>query len=954
MHNIIALIGIVLKRLYHNLGLSASSVIGIVSILTVAVCVPIYSHAVSSEVLHQQLIAKKGSTNRRLFAIRLSFVEKLGSPQMDYQKSHTIANFLKDQIEKEMGLPVKQIVMDIRSPGITVTDLTGRWPEARTAPLSRWNFIIQPILPSHAKIVEGEWPKPDTTRRGPIQVAVPENMADEMLLKIGDRFLLDPLEVEIVGFYQINNPNDSIWFNNPNSDYSWSLWVPEETYLARIVPATETAMGEVAWHVVIDDKDIHFQRAAQYLSGWVRLDSQLKKMVAGIKADYTPVDALIAYEKRADELATLFYVVGSPMLVLALIFIGLTATIAVQQNENETATLRSRGASRAEVSFLNIMESLILLAIALPLSIGSGWLAALMMGKTLSFLQFTDRDVFPFSFDGLNYTIIFAAVMVIIIARFIPMISGSKITITRVKQDQSRGGARPIWERYFLDFFLLLPGGYAYFVLRGWSKPAAFLSQLQLSGQTQFRDPLLFVAPALFAMSLCMILLRFVPLIIRLLAGIVEKLPGVWAYLSLQQVARRSNDYSSALLLIMISLSLSIFTVSTAKTLDRWLYDSEYYKVGADLAVQEYIVATGGANAGPDSGGAGASARTNSGQLIESFLSIEEHLEFPGVNNATRFGKYDGKFSYGRGEVNCLVIGIDRVEYPKTGYYRDDFANQDLGTLMNLLGSDLNSVIFPSSMMNKTGVAVGDQIALTVSIGSQKFDREMRIVGKYNYFPTVFPKDKPTLIVNLESIFDYPEDVEGYHMLLDVSEDTDIPALVQNIQNSIAAEQALVKVSGNALSAVQAGKDKPERIGLFGILNVGFVTTGLMPGIGFLLYSYASLRRRFIQLGILQAIGLSVRQLIASLILEQSVLMSLAILIGAAAGLISSILFVPYLQTSATPGAPVPPFLVVIGWIEAGWLSLAFGIVLFITMLGTIIYLARLKVFQAVKLGETI
>jgi putative ABC transport system permease protein len=143
-------------------------------------------------------------------------------------------------------------------------------------------------------------------------------------------------------------------------------------------------------------------------------------------------------------------------------------------------------------------------------------------------------------------------------------------------------------------------------------------------------------------------------------------------------------------------------------------------------------------------------------------------------------------------------------------------------------------------------------------------------------------------------------------------------------------------------------------MGLFGILNVGFFITGLMPGIGFLLYSYASLRRRFIQLGIMQAIGLSVRQLVASLISEQAILMGLALLFGALIGLVTSIMFVPFMQTGATPGAPVPPFQVIVGWGEAAWLSLAFGLVLGVTMVGTIYYLARLKVFQAVKLGETL
>jgi len=124
-----------------------------------------------------------------------------------------------------------------------------------------------------------------------------------------------------------------------------------------------------------------------------------------------------------------------------------------------------------------------------------------------------------------------------------------------------------------------------------------------------------------------------------------------------------------------------------------------------------------------------------------------------------------------------------------------------------------------------------------------------------------------------------------------------------------------------------------------------------MPAIGFILYSYASLRRRFIQLGILQAIGLSVRQLIGYLASEQLLLMSFAILGGALVGLGASHIFVPFLQAEVQP---VPPFQIFSGLYEAAWLSLIFAGVLLLTMIGTIAYLTRLKVFQAIKLGETV
>ena len=949
MINFLSMLRLVLKRMRHNLGLSASALVGVLAILTVAVCVPIFSDAVSGDVLRKQLEEIKAQTQRNLFSLRYRYSEKSNTSLMNYEKSQTIADFLKSQIPAELGIPVNQIVMDIYTDGLVVTDMTGRWPEARTSPLGRWPFLVQELLPQRAEIVEGKWPEPDTGSSGPIQVAVPVAMADEMLLKIGDHFLLNPLQIEIVGFWSVKNTNDPIWFNNPNSTYARTLWIPLTTFLNRVAPVVAQPVDQVSWYAIINDQDLQFQNAAQYLRGLVRLDAELTKRVDGIKNVSTPMEALVAYDKRAQTLMTMFYVVGSPMVVLALIFIGLTARISVQQVENETAILRARGTSRAEVMLLNLIESLILFLIAIPLSLLLGWSAANLMNQTISFLQFTNRPIFTISFSGLNLPILAAAVVVIVIARFAPVVSGSRITVLRVKHEQSRGSQKPFWERFYLDFLLLIPGLYAFFVLKGWAQqgapPTQLLTSSQLATVQQFRDPLLFVAPALFAIALSLVVVRFIPLIVRLMAAIASRMRGVWAYLSLQQIARRSQDHSSALLLIIIALGLSIFTVSTARTLDRWLFDSEYYKVGADLALKEYIATSSGG------GGESGPSRT---VLIESFLPVEDHLKVQGIQSATRVGKYDGEFSFGRGNISSKIMGIDRIDFPLAAYFRDDFSPDDMGTLMNDLGLNLDGVLVPTSLMTENGVALGDQLAISISAGSTTYNREFIVVGSYDYFPTVFPSDRPTLIVNLDSIFNYPEDVEGYQMWVKLKPDADPQAVIAEIADRIGPNVGLVTVAGDALKAVQEGQDKPERMGLFGILNVGFFVTGLMPGIGFLIYSYAALRRRFIQLGILQAIGLSVKQLIASLISEQVILMGLAILSGAAIGLLTSLMFVPFLQTGATPGAPVPPFKVLIGWTEAGWLSLAFGLILSLTMIGTIIYLVRLKVFQAVKLGETV
>jgi putative ABC transport system permease protein len=336
------------------------------------------------------------------------------------------------------------------------------------------------------------------------------------------------------------------------------------------------------------------------------------------------------------------------------------------------------------------------------------------------------------------------------------------------------------------------------------------------------------------------------------------------------------------------------------------------------------------------------------------YVSLEDHLRLPSITGGTRVGKYGGIFSYGVGEEECLIMGIDRLDFPKVAFYRDDFASESLGVLMNALGAEPMGVLIPKSLADEKKLLNGDQIIVSVAVLDQMYERDMVIVGTYEYFPTIYPSNTPTLILNLDSLFENSDEVVGYDFWFKLRSNTDFNVLTYQIRQMIGLNQALIKVRGNAQEIIKEDQAKPERVGLFGILNVGFIATGLMPGIGFVLYSYASLRRRFIQLGILQAIGLSVKQSVGYLVSEQLLLMGIAISSGAAIGLLTCYIFVPFLQVGAAPGVQVPPFKVLIGWAEAGWLSLGFSAVLFLTILGTVAYLSRLKVFQAVKMGETL
>lgn len=954
--NLLSIFSVVIKRLRHHLGLTISSEIGIICVLSLVICVPVFTKAVLSDVLMQELTAKAVNNHRSLFSIHAYYMDDTIYTPLTLENARSISRYINYQLTDPMGLKVDNIYLEFTTESFYWKPIKYK---SSKQPFDGINLSIMgnDIIPGKTVLVEGEWPPSSITSEpisNPIPVAVYEEFADNNFLNVGDIYQSGNLEIKIVGIFRAIDPNDLSWFYSPETTFRKEGVVPIE-YFQELLPAVlKRPTNYTSWYAIVNDQSLRFNNSLSNTQAMVRLDSDLHTMLPQITIDYSPVDKLKDYETRLRSLITLFYVTGAPLVLLALIFISLTASIAVQQVDQETTTMRGRGVSLFQVYALNLCESLALIFIAAPFSLLLGWLSAILMGQTQLFLQFTRRSVLAYSLKDINLVWLGVLSLIIIAARLSPLLSLRHTTAVSIKQERSRSAKKPLWERFYLDFLLLIPAVYAYWVMKGNAKPIKVLTDLKLSSSEGQYDPLMFMASSLFAIAACMIALRIFPFLMRLLAAISDRLSRVGSYMAIQEIARRSREHASVMLLIMISLSLAIFSASMAKTLDQWMHDSQYYQTGADLVVKEYEIPISGSSMG--GGSSPQQAQPNANKGVESLISVEKHLKVPGIQSATYVGKYNGHFSYSVELMDCVLMGIDRLSFPNTAYYRHDFASQSLGALMNALGGEPKGVLVPLSLLKSTGLSIGDRLKVSAPVGmlDEGFSEEMVIVGTYTYFPTVYPEDIPTLIVNLATLFGSPEAATGYDVWLNIQNKANVQAILDQLKGLAFKDLLFVDVRGNALQQIQKLINQPEWVGLFGILSVGFLLTGLMTCIGFVLDSFASLRKHFIQLGILQAIGLATSQLINYLVLERLLLMGIAIAFGAVFGFLTSVMFVPLLQISAAPGTPIPPFEVLIGWVESTWLILAFGVVLLIAVIGMITYLVQIKIFQAVKLGESI
>jgi putative ABC transport system permease protein len=154
--------------------------------------------------------------------------------------------------------------------------------------------------------------------------------------------------------------------------------------------------------------------------------------------------------------------------------------------------------------------------------------------------------------------------------------------------------------------------------------------------------------------------------------------------------------------------------------------------------------------------------------------------------------------------------------------------------------------------------------------------------------------------------------------------------------------------------AIEAEQARPERTGVFGILSVGFVAAALLTLLGFLLQAFISFRRRYIEFGVLRAIGLSVGQMITFLGIEQILLIAAGITAGTALGVFVSDLFIPFLQVGSARFIDIPPFVVLIAWSDIAKIYAVFGFMMVAAVASMIWFLLRLKIFEAVKLGEAV
>lgn len=946
------------RRLWSNLSLILAIAAGFTVAVAIVVSIPVYAEAVGYRILRDELSSPLNGTRRPPFAFMYRYLGSI-SGNVDTQKLATINTYFADDVADRLGLDITNQTRYIATDKIPLrlsADGGGQ-------PLGWISLAFAQDIVNHIDVLDGRMPEV-TAPDEPLEVLLSAEFAFGLGLQPGEVYYVfaqrespekSMIPVRISGIWQPRDPASEYWFYAPEV-LRETLFTTEEAFSQHIIAANPEPVNVAVWYLVADGSVIRSSNVPAFGGRIERTTADANKILEGMRLDVSPIDALVRHIARVKQLTAILTIFSIPILGLIAYFVVLVAGLVVQRQSNEIAVLRSRGASRSQIMGIYFIEWVIIGAAAITVGVLLGQLAALFMTWTRSFLDFQPVDPLPIGMSQDAWTRAFQIVGFMLVAALVPAFLTSRFTIVSFKSERARASAKPFWQRAYLDVLMLIPIGYGWWLLR----QQGSLGNLSGTGLSDpFNNPLLLIAPSLFIFATALITVRFFPVFMRILEFIAGRLPGIATVTALRYLARTPSAYSGPILLLIITLSLAGFTASMAKSLDQNLLERNHFIAGGDAKLFDMGQSVDGGSAGaPGSMQSGIDAIVSApgeNKLTGPkyfFLPIEDYMNIEDVAHATRVGNSKVSVIINNNSIDAHYFGIDRLDFPNVVYWRDDFADQPLGSLMNLLAEDSSAVLVQREFAKNLNLRIGDNFIIRMNNLDATYSVPVVVAGFIELFPTAYPSEGAPIVGNLEYSFDMQGGMYPYDVWLRLKEGSTITD--DEIYRGTITNGMKVFLREFAPEVINTERVRPERQGFFGLLSVGFVAAAFLSMLGFLFYSILAFQRRFVELGMLRAIGLSTGQLGTLLAIEQTLIIGMAIAAGTFVGISASQLFIPFLQLPTYERDLFPPFAVSIATEQILIIYAVFMVVLVATVLITVILLRRMKLFQAVKLGEAI
>ncbi|AEE95647.1 ABC transporter permease [Mahella australiensis] len=817
-------------------------------------------------------------------------------------------------------------------------------------------------LQRHITIVDGRMPS-DKPVDGVYETLVTEGALNKFHTVLGKTFVvtngfdenMKPIRVRPVGVFQPKDERDLYWFENLSS-YNEKMLMDYNLFQQDFMSDTAFYATAGQWYYAFDHTKFSLDNIHRFLDGYKIISKKL--VFPGFSLQVPAAPILEQYFQKEQELRTLLWAMNMPVILMLCFYVFMVSSFKVNKEKSDIAVLQSRGADRGSIMLQYLVEGLLLAGVALLAGPPLGLLLCRMLGASNGFLEFIQRKALPVRMTPLAYKYAAVSALVFIIAMLLPVYFAAGTTIVNRKQEMARETKATAWQRYFLDVILLAVSIYGLYTFELRQKnleiTAAEASQLQI-------DPLLFIASTLFVLGMGLLLIRIVPLLIRIVYAVGNKLWSPALYATMLRVGRSSHQYQFLMVFLIMTIAIGIFSANAARTINTNAEDKVRYANGADMVIQ----AKWQDNA-PPPGSMDPSAQQQMEinkkpiQYVEP--PFEPYTKLQGIEEATKVFTKDKVAIRFNNEViggNSRFMAVISDEFGRIAFRPSIISESYWNSYLNLLAVEPSAALISRSLSEAYNIKRGDYISVS---WQDQNDLQMVVFGIIDYWPTWNPKppvgstpdpenphkSDPFLVVGNLSYFQYNSPIQPYQVWLKKQPEATSAQVYDGIRENRMEIVSMVDTEQDLIRL----KNDPFQLGINGTMTLNFVISMVISLMGFILYWVISLSDRAFEFGVLRAIGLSFKELVGMMVWEQLLSSGVAMIIGVIVGQLTSRLYVPMFQITYSAAEQVPPFHVV---------SLAtdqikvYGVMIGMLLIGVAVLtmlLRKLRINEALKMGE--
>ncbi len=756
-------------------------------------------------------------------------------------------------------------------------------------------------------------------------------LLNDNLALVGTEYNGKPIRLKVVGFFESKYDNDFYWNQTPDTLIS-QVVIPYELMKRRFVTEYDESYAiTTAMRSIVDCRRMSVRDTERYLD----LNEDFTRLFSvRYKADFIPIIADFNVLQR--KLFTSICILQIPLLLMLLFFVSMVSKQIFTLEQNDISVIKSRGASRAQIVTVYLIQAIAVCVCALFTGIPLGVFLCRFIGSSNGFLDLVSRAALDVRINPEALYISVAACALSILMMLSPVIRQSRMSIVDYKRSTAKP-KNPLWIRLYIDILLLV---FSLYILYTYE---TIYSSVNLS------DPLLFLCSSLFVMACGLIFLRLFPWLMKLLFITARSLWPPEIYVSLTRIMRSRGEERFIMLFLIFTVAIGIFDAKAARTFNMNRENNIQHVNGADLIVREAWK-----NNQPPLGIQGPSDGLP--PIVWEESDYSKFTEYSHAISVTKVQRTAINVYVPDGKVRGELLAIDTKAFGETAYIRSDLYKRHLFEYLNVLSQNPSAVLVSSEFADTYGFRLGDHMDLK-SLDNR--DMNGVICGFVDYWPghknIVQIKDEAGQLADTPNFLvvanlNYVQSIWGlspYEIWIKTDGTTNNPFY------GFAEERGLrFALFKDTKADIINMRNDPQIQSTNGVLTLNFLVILFICFVGFLIYWVLSIKARVLQFGIFRAMGMPMRGILVMLLNEQFFVSVLSVCVGIVIGELCSALYVPLLKLSFNVTELQLPFKIFSYPSDYIQIICIMGLMLLLCVLALYRLIKKLNVQAALKLGE--